>query len=74
MTEASGSETPPPQLLEAIANLTEFHREHEKFYSQAPLRQAVEVQSRVARAQGAGGPLERGGPSSASGGEPVRGG
>ena len=39
MTETSGSETPPPQLLEAIGNLTEFHREHEKYYSQAPLRQ-----------------------------------
>jgi hypothetical protein len=52
MTEASGSESPPPQLLEAIGNLTEFHREHEKFYSQAPLGQAVEVQgaSRVLKA------------------------
>jgi hypothetical protein len=52
MTEASGSETPPPQLLEVISNLTEFHREHEKFYSQAPLLQAVEVQaaSRVLKA------------------------
>lgn len=36
---------PPPQLLEAIGKLTRFHREHEKFYSQAPLSQAVEIQA-----------------------------
>ena len=45
VTETPGSTPPPPQLLEAIANLAEFHREHEKYYSQAPLRQAVEVQA-----------------------------
>jgi hypothetical protein len=45
VAETSGSETPPPQLLEAIGNLAVFHREHEKFYSQAPLQQAVEVQA-----------------------------
>jgi hypothetical protein len=52
VAETSGSEKPPPQLLEAIGNLAEFHREHEKFYSQAPLQQAVEVQaaSRVFKA------------------------
>ena len=35
-----------------IGNLSEFHREHEKFYAQAPLRQAVEVEaaSRVLKA------------------------
>lgn len=32
-------------LFEAISNLSRFHREHEKFYSQAPLRQAEEVQA-----------------------------
>jgi hypothetical protein len=36
---------PPPQLLEAIANLARFHHEHEKFYSQAPLVTAVELQA-----------------------------
>ena len=43
---------PPPPLLEMIGNLSEFHREHEKFYSQAPLRQAIEIQasSRVLKA------------------------
>jgi hypothetical protein len=43
---------PPPELLETIGNLTRFHREHEKFYSQAPLRTAAEVQasSRVLKA------------------------
>ncbi|MCE3246243.1 MAG: hypothetical protein K0R41_68 [Geminicoccaceae bacterium] len=46
------SDGPPPQLLEMIGNLSEFHREHEKFYAQAPLRQAVEVEaaSRVLKA------------------------
>lgn len=52
MSASPGSESPPPQLLETIANLAEFHREHEQFYSQAPLRQAAEVQaaSRVLKA------------------------
>ena len=42
----------PPQLLEMIGNLSEFHREHEKFYAQAPLREAVEIEaaSRVLKA------------------------
>ena len=46
------TDAPPPELLEMIGNLSEFHREHEKFYAQAPLRQAVEVQaaSRVLKA------------------------
>jgi hypothetical protein len=35
----------PAQLLEAIENLSRFHREHEKFYSQAPLQRAAEVQA-----------------------------
>ena len=52
MPESSGSAAPPPQLLETIRNLAEFHREHEKFYAQAPLRKAVEIQaaSRVLKA------------------------
>ena len=42
----------PPILLETIANLAATHHEHEKFYSQAPLRQAAEIQaaSRVLKA------------------------
>ncbi len=36
---------PPPQLLEAIGNLSRFHHEHEKFYSQAPLRTATDIQA-----------------------------
>jgi hypothetical protein len=45
-------EKPPPELLETIGNLAAFHREHEKFYAQAPLRQAIDVQaaSRVLKA------------------------
>ena len=31
-------------LLEAIENLSRFHREHEKFYAQAPREQAVLIQ------------------------------
>jgi hypothetical protein len=43
---------PPRELLEMISNLAEFHREHEKFYSQAPLQDAVslEANSRVLKA------------------------
>ena len=36
-------------LLEAIANLSRYHREHEKFYASVPREQAVELQ-RHARA------------------------
>jgi hypothetical protein len=36
--------TPPP-LLEMIGNLSEFHREHEKYYAQRPLQQALEVEA-----------------------------
>jgi hypothetical protein len=35
---------PSEPLLAVIANLARYHREHEKFYSQAPLRQAGELQ------------------------------
>lgn len=38
------ADQPPRELLDAIANLARFHREHEKFYSQAPLVQASELQ------------------------------
>ncbi len=31
-------------LLDAIENLSHFHREHEKFYAQQPRRQAVDMQ------------------------------
>jgi hypothetical protein len=41
--EPEGS--PPGPLLDVIGNLARFHREHEKFYSQAPLRQAGEIQA-----------------------------
>ncbi len=46
------NDAPPPELLETIANLSQFHREHEKFYAQAPLRTAVEIEaaSRVLKA------------------------
>ncbi len=45
MTEIEAHDKPPGPLLEAISNLAHFHREHEKFYSQAPLRQAGEIQA-----------------------------
>ena len=45
MTEVDAQNKPPDRLLEAIGNLARFHREHEKFYSQAPLRQAGEIQA-----------------------------
>ncbi len=45
-------EGPPQELLATIANLARFHRQHEQFYSQAPLNSAVDVQahSRVLKA------------------------
>lgn len=46
MAENEPGGTPPEPLLEAIANLARFHHEHEKYYSQAPLRQAAELQAR----------------------------
>ncbi|MFD9114199.1 MULTISPECIES: hypothetical protein [Streptomyces] len=38
--------TPPEPLLQVIDNLSRFHREHEEYYSQAPLQQAGELQAR----------------------------
>lgn len=35
--------TTPQPSLDALANLAHFHREHEKFYALAPLRQAEQV-------------------------------
>ncbi|MEH0416697.1 hypothetical protein [Streptomyces sp. B21-083] len=37
--------TPPESLLQVIDNLSRFHREHEEYYSQAPLQQAGELQA-----------------------------
>ena len=34
----------PPDLLNAISNLAGYHREHEKYYAQAPLQQAITMQ------------------------------
>ncbi|MFC9819611.1 hypothetical protein ACFWG6_30185 [Streptomyces erythrochromogenes] len=46
MPEDEAQLTPPEPLLQVIANLARFHREHEQFYSQVPLRQADELQAR----------------------------
>lgn len=46
MPEDEAQTIPPEPLLQVIANLARFHREHEQFYSQAPLRQADELQAR----------------------------
>ncbi|MFE7169842.1 hypothetical protein [Streptomyces sp. NPDC057616] len=43
---ADEAQTPPGSLLQVIDNLAKFHREHEQYYSQAPLRQAAELQAR----------------------------
>jgi hypothetical protein len=45
VSDVEPQDRPPEPLLEAIGNLARFHREHEKFYSQAPLRQAGEIQA-----------------------------
>jgi hypothetical protein len=41
----SAPPAPPPELLDTIGNLARFHREHELFYSQAPLRHAIELEA-----------------------------
>jgi len=39
------SQAPAPDaLLEIVENLAHYHREHEKFYAQAPLEQAIRLQ------------------------------
>jgi hypothetical protein len=43
---ADEAQPPPGSLLQVIDNLAKFHREHEQYYSQAPLRQAAELQAR----------------------------
>ncbi|MFD9126611.1 hypothetical protein [Kitasatospora sp. NPDC059571] len=39
-----GQDPPPPALLDAMANLARFHREHEQFYASAPRERAVLLQ------------------------------
>ncbi|MFF5764011.1 hypothetical protein ACFY8F_15950 [Streptomyces tanashiensis] len=46
MAEDKAQLSPPESLLQLIDNLARFHREHEEYYSQAPLRQAGELQAR----------------------------
>ena len=46
MPENEAQVSPPESLLQLIDNLSRFHREHEEYYSQAPLRQASELQAR----------------------------
>jgi hypothetical protein len=43
MTEQRRPQRPPLAMLEVLANMARSHREHEKFYSQAPLHTAVEI-------------------------------
>ncbi|WP_243766262.1 hypothetical protein [Streptomyces sp. GC420] len=45
MSEDNARRTPPEPLLQVIANLTRFHREHEQFYSRSPLRRAGDLQA-----------------------------
>ncbi|WP_031077898.1 hypothetical protein [Streptomyces sp. NRRL S-118] len=44
MPHDEAQSTPPESLLQVIDNLSRFHREHEKYYAQAPLRQAAQLQ------------------------------
>ncbi len=46
MAEDEARLSPPEPLLQLIDNLARFHREHEEYYAQAPLRQASELQAR----------------------------
>jgi hypothetical protein len=36
-------------LLEAMMNLTKFHREHERFYASSPRKHAVRLRSHARR-------------------------
>ncbi len=42
--ERRSAEAGQAQLLEAVSNLSKYHREHEKFYARAPLQSAIELQ------------------------------
>ncbi|MGO4633794.1 hypothetical protein AB4225_23145 [Streptomyces sp. 2RAF24] len=46
MAEDETPISPPESLLQLIENLARFHREHEEYYAQAPLRQAGDLQAR----------------------------
>ncbi|MGV9559076.1 hypothetical protein [Streptomyces sp. NPDC003522] len=46
MPEDETPRTPADLLLRVIDNLARFHREHEEYHAQAPLRQAGELQAR----------------------------
>ncbi|MFE7806738.1 hypothetical protein ACFU51_19115 [Streptomyces sp. NPDC057430] len=46
MAEDEAQPSPPESLLHLIDNLARFHREHEEYYAQAPLRQAGDLQAR----------------------------
>ena len=46
MTAADAS-AQPNALLQAILNLSKYHRDHEKFYSSAPREQAVVLAART---------------------------
>ncbi|MGW7356315.1 hypothetical protein ACWGI0_06500 [Streptomyces sp. NPDC054802] len=46
MVEDEAQLSPAESLLRLIDNLARFHREHEEYYSQAPLREAGELQAR----------------------------
>lgn len=46
MTEDTARPGPPEPLLRLADNLARFHRAHEEYYAQAPLRQAGDLQAR----------------------------
>ena len=70
MVEPNGPQ-PPPELLETIANLARFHREHEQFYSQAPLATAIKVQAGSRALKALAGRWAETKPSEPSGRKPV---
>jgi len=44
MDEVADDDPMVDPLIEAVENLSHFHREHEKFYAQLPREQAAQVQ------------------------------
>ena len=48
MPDVDGADRPSDPLLTVVRNLSQYHREHEKYYSEAPLADAISLQ-RTAR-------------------------
>ena len=57
-TPRRGEDTQSDALLTVVRNLAEYHREHEKYYSEVPLCRRHLTTAGCAHAYGLGGALE----------------